>query len=79
VELAASVATNSHERPRRRVRHRLRSPDFPQNDIDQGGARMHQPFDGLFGEETSLQLLVSVAQQLAISGGRALRFSEENG
>jgi hypothetical protein len=40
---------------------------------------VHQRFDGLFGQEAGLQILMRVAQQLAIRGGRALRFGEENG
>ena len=63
MQLTPAITAHGHQRPVGRFRNRLRPPDFPQNDIDQGGARMHQAFDRLFRQKTSLQLLVSVAQQ----------------
>ena len=77
MQLGAAVAADRDQRPGIAGAAELRLPKLAQHRIDERGARMHQAFNRLFGEEAHLQVIVCLVQQLAIGDGRALRFGEQ--
>ncbi len=69
VQLPAAIAADGQQRPLTDVGNFLGFPNFPQNAVDEEGARVDQVLHGLLGEEADFQLFVCLTQQLAIGRG----------
>ena len=55
------------------------APHFTQHNVHESRARVNQSFNGLLGQETSFELLVALAEQLAVGSRRALRLANKTG
>ncbi len=77
VQLPAAVAPDGHQRPIIELCQRLGSPGLPQNCIDECRACVDQVLDRFLGEESGLQLLMRLPEQVTVGRRRVFGFQQQ--